>query len=201
MQLERTLDVADVTVVSDEHLEWALMYLVSAWLGKGGVAGTSDSSTKAFASRYGPGGGSPAVRWFTLVRSLASLRRRMRTLVVEHQDAIELLGKVHDTPKTAIYCDPPYIGETRVHGEYRHEFKHDPGGMLFQGSDDHDRLAYALQRFKQARIVVSYEDDPRLSSLYPGWQRRVIDRPKNMSNTGNAQRVREVLLVNGDIRP
>ncbi len=200
VELERCVEVARPEGVDDDQLEWALCYLISAWLGKGGVAGTSDRSTKAFASRYGPGGGSPAVRWFTLVRSLAALRRRMRTVVVEHTDAIELLGKVHDTPKTAIYCDPPYIGETREHGAYRHDFS-DAGGMtMFAEQDDHHRLAEALRRFEHARIVLSYEDHPRLGDLYPGWDRVVLDRPKNMSNTGSSARVREVLLVNGVVR-
>lgn len=201
VELSRCTDVADLRDVTGDQFEWAFCYLVSIWLGKGGIAGTSDASTKAFASRYGPNGGSPAVRWFTLVRSLASLRQRMRTLVIEHQCGIGLIDKVQDTPRTAIYCDSPYIKETRVHGEYRHEFVDDGGGLLFGKSDDHDRLALALSRFKQARIVVSYEDHPRLNALYRGWTKIEIDRPKNMSNTGNRERVREVLLINGDARP
>lgn len=199
VELERCTDVAMVTSVEDTQLEWAFVYLVSAWLGKGGVAGTCDRSTKAFASRYGPGGGSPSVRWFTLVRSLAALRRRMANVVVEHQSAFVLLGKLHDHPRVAVYCDPPYISETREHGAYRHEFTDAGGPTMFGEPDDHERLADALRRFKHARIVVSYEDHPRLAELYPGWSKVEIDRPKNMSNTGSSARVREVLLVNGEV--
>lgn len=35
--------------------------------------------------------------------------------------------------------------------------------------DDHARLAKELLRFKRARVVVSYYDDPRLAELYPDW--------------------------------
>jgi hypothetical protein len=35
------------------------------------------------------------------------------------------------------------------------------------GGDDHARLAEAARRFKHARVIVSYYDDPRLPSSTP----------------------------------
>jgi hypothetical protein len=69
--------------------------------------------------------------------------------------------------------------------------------------DDHARLADACDRFEMARVVISYEDHPRLDELYPSsrWTKLVIERPKNLScATGTNDRMAEVLLINGDAR-
>ena len=201
--VRQELEPAALGDVSDEHFEWAYGYLVSAWLGKGGVAGTDDTATKAFASRFGPGGGSPSKRWDTVVRSLPGLIQRIRMFVIEHRDAFALLPKIHDKPGCAIYCDSPYLMTTRVSGGYRHDFSDAGGATMFGVADDHERLADALNRFEHTRIVVSYEDHPRLGELYPDsrWNKIEIDRPKNLANTnGGKDRVTEVLLVNGDVR-
>lgn len=194
--------------VSNIQFEWALAYLVAAWLGKGGIAGTSDASTKGFASRYGPGGGSPGVRWDSVVGSLRDMIDRVRPMVIHNEDAFELLGKVHDTNKTAMYLDPPYLAGTRVHGRYRHDLSDAGGATMFGVPDDHERLSDALNRFEHARIVVSYEDHPRLAELYPSprWTKIVLNRHKNLSvaggvgGGGDSARVDEVLLVNGDVK-
>jgi DNA adenine methylase len=92
-----------------------------------------------------------------------------------------------DEKGVAIYIDPPYL----VKGaKYIHDFK----------PEDHQRLASALQRFKKARVVVSYYDDLRLDNMYPGWSQHKINVSKAMSNAGSRGkkniRAIEVLLTN-----
>ena len=92
----------------------------------------------------------------------------------------------------ALYVDPPYLKDTRAGGaKYLHEFE----------EDDHVRLAEMLGRFNQARVVVSYYDDPRLEQLYPGWTIRKCYRQKNLhvqNRRGAGTSVApEVLLLNG----
>ena len=66
---------------------------------------------------------------------------------------------------------------------------------------DHKRLARALARFRRARVVVSYYEDPQLAALYPGWTNLDCSRTKSLSVQGQrgskAEKAPEVLLVNG----
>jgi DNA adenine methylase len=111
-------------------------------------------------------------------------------VTILNRDAFELFERIDDHPSTAIYVDPPYL---KKGAKYIHDF--DDG--------DHKRLATALSKFKKARIVVSYYDDPRLCDMYPGWFRNEITVTKALSNQGmrpkknaKASKVIEVLLVN-----
>jgi site-specific DNA-adenine methylase len=112
-------------------------------------------------------------------------------VTILHRDAFELLEKIRDEKGTSIYIDPPYL----VKGaKYIHDFT----------CDDHVRLAETLSRFLQARIVVSYYDDPRLQDHYPGWAKHCIDVPKSTAHQNkrgaNKARATEVLLVNSHFR-
>lgn len=196
------LQPSPVDAPSDEHLEWAWAFVVSSWLGANGQIGLIDTGIR-FAKRWGPGGGDPATRLRSYAESMPMLMERLRRFTIHNQDAIELIGKIQDTPKTALYIDSPYLDATRTSGKYLHDFSDAGGATMFGVPDDHQRLADALNRFEHARVVVSYEDHPRLSELYPSpkWTKLVIDRPKNLSTpTGAPSRVSEVLIVNGDIR-
>lgn len=67
--------------------------------------------------------------------------------------------------------------------------------------DDHVRLAENLQRFKRARVVVSYYDHPLLADLYPDWDRETIEVTRSLVNQGlrdqgGGETVNEVLLIN-----
>ena len=84
---------------------------------------------------------------------------------------------------------------------YLHDFDESDAPLLGDG-DDHARLATALERFKNARVVVSYYDDPRLDELYPQDRWRKVDqaRHKNLASQNRRGAVKatapEVLLVN-----
>lgn len=170
-------------------LDAAYDYFLCAWLGRNGVAGTS-SYNQGFCARYTAGGGHAATRWDSVVSSIPAWRRRLRNVTIMCRDGFELLPKIADDPGTAIYCDPPYL----VKGaKYVHDFD----------SQDHERLADALSRFRRTRVVVSYYDHPRLDELYPGWTKRHLNVSKALVHQGRrgASDVRapEVLLVNGPL--
>jgi len=163
----------------------AYHYFTTAWLGRNGVAGTS-SYNAHFCVRYTANGGHAAKRWDSVILSIPAWRKRLRNVTILRRDAFELLERIDDRARTAIYVDPPYLIKSK---KYKHDFD----------DADHQRLAEALGRFKHARVVVSYYGHPDLDKLYPGWARRAKEVTKAMSCTGPSKKPTkavEVLLIN-----
>ena len=119
-----------------------------------------------------------------MIDSIRAWHDRLRDVVILRRDAFRVIDAIHDDAGTVVFCDPPYLTKSSA---YVHDF----------APADHARLATALARFTQARVIVSYYDDERLDELYPGWKRRRIEVSKGLTNTsGNGKRAVEVLLTN-----
>lgn len=165
----------------------AYHYMLTAWVGRNGVAGTS-SYNAGFCVRYTANGGHAAKRFDSVVRSIPAWRRRLANVTILRRDAFELLPRIDDRPGTALYVDPPYIEKST---KYVHDF----------ADTDHERLAESLHRFEHARVVVSYYAHPLLDKLYPGWTQRRFEVSKAMAHQGrrgqNDTKAVEVLLING----
>jgi DNA adenine methylase len=173
--------------------EAAYHYFVCSWIGRNGTAGCSRTNWQP-SVRFTPGGGSSAGRWKAAIDSIPPWHERLRNVAILNRDGFEFIEKIADDSRVAIYADPPYLMGTRGNGggsKYHHDF--DDG--------DHDRLAEALTRFKAARVVVSYYDDPVLDRMYAGWTKRKIKAQKNLhvqNRRGEGQcEAPEVLLING----
>lgn len=167
-------------------LERAYDWFLCSWLGRNGVAGTS-SYNQGFCVRYTANGGHAAKRWRSAIESIPAWHWRLMNLTILRRDAFVILPRIPDEPGTAIYVDPPYL----VKGfKYIHDFL----------PIDHIRLAGALNRFKRARVVLSYYDHPALNDLYPGWRQEKITVSKSIAHQGargkNDTKAVEVLLVN-----
>jgi len=210
-KLRRTLMVEEMFEESAEVIrsddapdhpdpERAYHYMLTAWLGRNGVAGTS-TYNHHFCVRYTANGGHAAKRWDSVIRSIPAWRRRLRNVTILQRDAFELLPRIEDRAGTAIYVDPPYFRGTR---------KPDSGFGRRKGSSqyvhdfdaaEHARLAEAVHRFKKSRVVVSYYDHPELERLYPTWTKRRIEVSKALAHQGrrgkNDVKAVEVLLLNG----
>lgn len=174
-------DVADV--------ERAYHYFLSSWLGMNGLAGTRPSSN-GFSRRFTTGGGDSGVRFIGAVESVPWWHERMRGVQVWQMDGITLCEKVEDREGTVVYADPPYLNEGH---EYLHGFT----------PADHERLAAALCAKTKTRVLVSYYDDPRLDTLYPGWTKILMPTTKGMTGEKakrkpGAVKSPEVLLLNFD---
>ena len=168
-------------------------YLRWVWLGRNGAAGLEPRNKGGMCIRWAGNGGSPAVRWWGVLRSIAAWRRRLSRVVITCRDGFDMLADIRDETGTAIYCDPPYLVKSDA---YAHDFYAKPEGADLL-RDDHDRLAEALGRFRRARVVVSYYEHPRLATLYPGWTKHAIEMAKAQSHAAGAiKRATEVLLVN-----
>lgn len=190
-----------------DDVDQAYWYLCESWMGRNGVSGTQRSRGTGYslAVRWTAGGGSAPTRWRSAVDSIPAWHERLQNVVILQRDAFAIIPKFHDSPRSAIYVDPPYASETRSgysgaggQSRYEHEFDHNDGQMF---GDDHTRLRDALASFKHARIVVSYYDCERIRELYDGWTFIDKSRHKNLHSQNKRGSSRseaaEILIVNG----
>ena len=169
----------------------AYHFFVVSWLGRNGVSGTA-SYNCGFSRRYSQKGGHSGTRVAGAVDSIPAWRRRMRSVVILQMDGIELVENTADEFGTVIYADPPYIEKGF---QYTHEF----------ADEDHERLAIALNRFKNTRVLVSYYEHPKLAELYPPdrWTHKPLDIHRCLVNQSlrdqrdTGTKAPEVLLING----
>lgn len=172
-----------------DPVDRAYHYFVASWSGRNGFAGTTNVvGTKGIAVRWTPGGGHGGLRFGSTTDSIPAWRRRLRRVTILHRDGIEVIEKIDDDKGIAVYADPPYLVKDAT---YEHDFD-----WLA-----HRRLAKALARFKQTRVVVSYYDHPDLAAMYPGWTKRECTINKGIHNAGkrggSGRAAPEVLLING----
>lgn len=173
-----------------DPVDRAFHYFVIQWMGRNGFSGTVGCEKSSFAVRWTPNGGHGGQRFASAVNSIPAWHERLRRVMILQRDAFTLLEKIDDHPRVAIYCDPPYIDKA---ASYEHDFS----------ADDHKRLAVALSRFKQARVVVSYYRHELLEGLYPSdqWTHRCCAMGKGLYNAGKrgttGKEAPEVLLLNG----
>jgi DNA adenine methylase len=169
-------------------IDRAYDYFIVSWLGINGVSGTERVNYQ-FAMRWCIGGGQGAKRWTNVIESLPAWHKRLQNVVILQRDAFELIRNIKDEYECVIYCDPPYFDKS---DKYVHDFM----------EQQHEQLAEILHRFKKARVIVSYYDNPKLEELYPDWEKFYF--PKGRNSLRNATRgpkkkarleVREVLLL------
>lgn len=171
------------------HVDRAFAFFVLSWQARNGWGGTKLSNLTT-ARRFTHNGGSNGLRWRSAVDSIPAWHERLRSVQILRMNAFDLLGRLGDQERTVIYADPPYLVKS---DKYIHDL----------AEADHKRLAAALGRFKNARVIVSYYDHPRLESLYPGWTKRDVSVTKALVNQGKRDaegeivKAPEVLLING----
>jgi DNA adenine methylase len=108
------------------------------------------------------------IDWTNYPDHVATFTERLRGVVIEHRDALEVIAH-QDTPGTLFYVDPPYPHSTRSaiqsgsHNDtaYRHEMT----------DADHRALAGVLHDCEGMVVVSGYPCDLYDQDLYKGWQR------------------------------
>lgn len=101
------------------------------------------------------------------IDGLHDLVSRLSHVQIENTDAADVI-RAHNRSNTLVYCDPPYVFETRSSttatklgdGGYRHEMT----------DDDHRRLAAALMDSKATVLLSGYES-VLYRDLFAGWYR------------------------------
>ena len=107
--------------------------------------------------------------WAKLPDKVRSLAARLREVILERCDAVELISRFAAEPEATIYVDSPYRGVEW----YRHEVDHDAL---------HDVL---LDDTVQANIAVSDYDGNRPELDAAGWHKTTNNRYSPLSNRTN----------------
>ncbi len=149
-------------------------------------------------------GTTPAHDWRNYPDCVPAFVERLRGVVIENRDALELIGQ-HDAPDALFYVDPPYVHDTRsrktnrksgrikAHG-YRHEMT----------DDDHRKLAEILKSVRGAVAISGYHH-PLYDELYGEWQ--CVEKPTHADGARDRLEVlwlspravvqRQLMAVNG----
>lgn len=140
---------------SDDPIEQARRTVIRSYMGFGSNAHNQRTGFRSNSNRSGT---TPAQDWRNYPSALTRIVDRLRGVVIEQRDAIEVM-RAHDGDQTVHYVDPPYVSSTRDAGDdYRHEM------------DDaaHQALAEALHTLAGAVIVSGY-DSPLYQDAFRGW--------------------------------
>lgn len=99
--------------------------------------------------------------WNTAITQLPILRKKLvdNHALIRNDTALSLLMRL-DHKKCFVYCDPPYLHETRVSKKaYSKEMK----------EDDHIELADILNTYK-GKVLLSGYHSPLYDKLYKNWR-------------------------------
>lgn len=122
-------------------------FLACSWMQRHGVAGRRENRTTSHI-RWDLNGGSGAVRWRSMLNSIERWHERLVSVEIVQKDVFEVLERLDDDSRIALYLDPPYPLM------YRNERGH---GYAFDwGATEHEKLHRALERFRKTRVVLSY---------------------------------------------
>lgn len=140
-------------------LERARRYVVRSTMSHGSK-GAIQKSRGGFRSKRA-GEVSPAVDWAGYPDAVPALVERLRGVVIERRDALQVLG-IYDGPTTLHYVDPPYVQSTRVlkQGTYPYELT----------DEDHEALSARLHELRGG-VVLSGYDCELYARLYADWRR------------------------------
>ena len=118
---------------------------------------------------------------------LPAIIERLRSVQILSRDASEVIQK-WDSPETLIYCDPPYVHETRS------PTSRDLYGVELSAAA-HRQLASVLHACK-SKVVLSGYDSPLYNELYGTWRTQRIEISNHAASGASKARMHEVLWMN-----
>jgi DNA adenine methylase len=150
-------------------------------------AGTFRSFTSLTRSRTRRGINGNASEWLGCIEGLPAVHARLRPVVIENTDALQLIPR-EDTEDTLFYLDPPYLHETRETTDaYAHEMTYAQHSLLLQ------TLAGLRGKF----ILSGYRSDlyDREANAF-GWRREEFDMPNHAAGGDSKRRMVECVWLN-----
>jgi len=131
---------------SNDPLEQARRTVIRSFMGFGSNSHERNTGFRCYARHSGT---SPAGDWRNYPDALRLIIDRLRGVVIENRDAIEIM-QAHDGEDTVHYVDPPYMTSTRDKGkDYRHELT----------DSDHETLAEVLLNLKGMVVLSGYKNN------------------------------------------
>lgn len=169
---------------TNAEIEQARRTVVRSFMGFGSAAASGNKT--GFRANSNRSGTTPAHDWANFPDCLRAIAERLKGVVIENRDAVELMAQ-HDSPETLHYVDPPYPISTRKMGNpycgkgYRFELT----------DDDHRTLGKALHELTGMVVVSGYPCDLYDREMFPDWKR--IER---QAHADGARKRTEVLWLN-----
>lgn len=151
----------------DDPIERARRLVILCFMGFGSN-GHNKATRTGFRANSNRSGTTPAHDWANYPDRLPAIIERLRGVVIENREAIEVMGQ-HDSAETLHYVDPPYIWETcssAMHRNRRYTHELDAEG--------HRRLLAFLLSLDGAIVLSGYPHDSYDQAL-DGWRRIEID--------------------------
>lgn len=144
-----------------DPLEQARRTLIRSFMGFGS-AGASGQST-GFRANSNRSGTTPAHDWMNYPDCLRMVIQRLRGVVIENRDAIQVMQS-HDCEEAVHYVDPPYVHSTRQLRSRAPSYRHE------MDDQQHRDLAVALAGLRGSVVVSGYRCT-MYDDLFRGWQR------------------------------
>lgn len=119
--------------------------------------------------------------WCSLPEKVMQAAERLRGVQIDNRSAAELIPRFNHK-NVLVYCDPPYMLETRHGKQYRCEMD----------TDDHEELLTLLLKHKGPVVISGYETG-LYSSMLAGW-----NRYETMAYSQVCSKKREVIWMNYD---
>jgi len=125
--------------------------------------------------------------WWTAIEQLPEIVERLRRVQILCQPAIDAI-KRFDHPEALIYCDPPYLHETRA-----------PTSREVYGiemnAEEHYELGCVLNRCR-SKIVISGYPSSLYDDIFRSWRRVEFDIANHAAGGHKKSRKRETLWLN-----
>src|SRR5579872_6741023 len=147
------------------ELERARRFFVCARQVRTGLAQTASLGRWANCKGTSRSGMSGVVsRWLGAVEALPEIAERLLRVQIENRPAAEVI-RLYDSPRTLIYCDPPYVHDTRG----------DASAYGYEMTDEEHRELARLLDSVQGMVAVSNYACDLMDELYPPpkWRQQV----------------------------
>ena len=144
-----------------DPVEQARRTLTRSFMGFGS-AGACGQVT-GFRANSNRSGTTPAHDWMNYPDHLRNVVQRLRGVVIENRDALEVMA-AHDGDDTVHYVDPPYVHSTRGLRTRAPAYKHE------LDDQQHRDLARALAGLR-GMVIVSGNRCELYEEIFSGWQR------------------------------
>lgn len=149
------------------------------------LAGRMQSFTGVTKTRTRRGMNNEVSAWLSCVEGLSEVHARLKRVLLLNRPAVDVI-RGQDGPETVIYCDPPYLGETRsVSSVYRHEMT----------EADHREMLTAACNCKGLVVISGYPSD-LYDTMLDGWRVVDIEIPNHAAGGGTKRIMTERIWLN-----
>lgn len=139
----------------EEPIERARKFAVKCWQG----FGCGNRYKNGYRRGIGETSPNPAKAWKEMPETLQYAAERLKNAQIENMDAIKLINDMKGE-NTFIYCDPPYMQETRKRYLYNHEME----------DVDHKRLLETILK-SDCKIMISGYENELYNKMLVGWNK------------------------------